>query len=112
MELGADVDARRFRMLLELDGLRAHEEDEWHGAAVRVGEAVIRVRGPVPRCAVTRQDPDTGIPTLDTLRGIKNYRGRRDGKRIDFGGKRIDFGVYFDVERPGRVRVGDDVESL
>jgi uncharacterized protein YcbX len=104
-ELGATVDARRFRMLLELDGVRAHEEDKWRDLAVRVGEAVIRIRGPVPRCAVTTQDPDTGIPTLDTLRGIKSYRGLRDGKRIDFG-------VYFDVEQPGRIAVGDATTPL
>jgi len=89
-------------MLLELDGSHAHEEDTWRDLRARAGEAVLRVRGPVPRCAVTTQDPDTGGVTLDTLRGIKNYRGLRDGKLIDFG-------VYFDVEQPGRVSVGDPV---
>jgi uncharacterized protein len=102
-ELGAEVDARRFRMLFELDGADAHEEDGW--GDVRIGEAVVRVAGPVPRCAVTTQDPDTGIRTLDTLAGIKSYRGLRDGKQIDFG-------VYFDIVEPGRVRVGDAVEPL
>jgi uncharacterized protein YcbX len=72
---------------------------------VRVGEAVVRVAGPVPRCAVTTQDPDSGVRTLDTLAGIKSYRGLRDGKKLDFG-------VYFDVVEPGRVRVGDTVEPL
>jgi uncharacterized protein YcbX len=104
-ELGVEVDPRRFRMLLELEGTAAHEEDEWRDRAVRVGEAVVRVRGPVPRCAVTTQDPDSGAVTLDTLRGIKSYRGLRDGKQIDFG-------VYFDVEGPGRVRVSDLAEPL
>jgi MOSC domain-containing protein len=104
-ELGADVDPRRFRMLLELDGLGAHEEDDWRDRPVRIGDAVVRVRGPVPRCLVTRQDPDTGVPTLDTLRGIKSYRGVRDGTKLDFG-------VYFDVEQPGRVAVGDAAEPL
>jgi uncharacterized protein YcbX len=102
-ELGAPVDGRRFRMLLELDGAEPHEEDGWQ--RVRVGEAVVRVTGPVPRCAVTTQDPDTGLRSLDTLAGIRRYRGLgADGK--------LDFGVYFDVERPGRVRVGDAVEPL
>jgi uncharacterized protein YcbX len=102
-ELGAEVDPRRFRMLLEVDGAGAHEEDGWE--RVRVGGAVVRVTGPVPRCAVTTQNPDTGIRTLDTLGGIKSYRGLRDGKHIDFG-------VYFDVVEPGRVRVGDPVELV
>jgi hypothetical protein len=102
-EVGAEVDGRRFRMLFELEGAGAHEEDTWD--RVRIGEAVVRIAGPVPRCAITTQDPDTGVRSLDTLKGIKAYRGLRDGKDIDFG-------VYFDVERPGRVRVGDAVEPL
>lgn len=104
-ELGTFVDPRRFRMLLELDGLAAHAEDGWRGARVAAGEAIILVGGPVPRCAVTTQDPDTGTVTLDTLRGIKAYRGLREDKWIDFG-------VYFDVERGGRVAVGDGVDLL
>ena len=102
-ELGAEVDGRRFRMLFELDGAGAHEEDSWD--RVRIGDAVVRVAGPVPRCAVTTQDPDSGVRTLDTLAGIKSYRG------LSAGGK-LDFGVYFDVEEPGLVRVGDRVDPL
>jgi uncharacterized protein len=102
-ELGADVDGRRFRMLFEVDGAGAHEEDTWERA--RIGDTVVRMAGPVPRCAVTTQDPDSGVRTLDTLAGIKSYRGLREGSKLDFG-------VYFDVEQPGRVRVGDRVEPL
>jgi len=101
--LGAEVDPRRFRMLLEVDGAGPHEEDGW--SRVRVGEAVVRVRGPVGRCAVTTHDPDTGLRSLDTLAGIRSYRGLREGRKLDFG-------VYLDVEHPGRVRVGDPVEPL
>lgn len=103
-QAGLDVppDGRRFRMLVGLAGCRPHEEDEWTGAAMLIGEAVVRVGGPVPRCATTTRSPDTGARDLDTLRAIKAYRGLRDGKNIDFG-------VYGDVERPGRVRVGDPV---
>lgn len=104
-EAGGSVDARRFRMLLDLDGCAEHEEDTWDGRRLRVGEAVLRVGGPVPRCAVTTRDPDSGARDLDTLRLIKGYRGVRDGEAIDFG-------VYAAVEQAGRVRVGDPVEPL
>jgi hypothetical protein len=104
-ELAAPVDPRRFRMLLELDGLDAHEEDTWKDRVVRAGDAVLVARGPVPRCAVTTQDPDSGEVNLDTLRGIAAYRGLRNRKAIDFG-------VYFDVEQPGCVRVGDTVAPV
>jgi uncharacterized protein len=100
--VGGLVDARRFRMLFTVTGCAPHGEDSWIGRTVGVGGALIRIVGPVPRCAVTTQNPATGVPDLDTLRGISAYRGLRDARYADFG-------VYADVERPGRVRVGDAV---
>jgi uncharacterized protein len=100
-----EVDGRRFRMLIGLDGCRVHEEDEWVGGRVRVGEVLLAVGGPIDRCAATTRNPDTGEVDLDTLRTIKSYRGLRDGKHADFG-------VFASVEEPGRVRVGDTVTVL
>jgi uncharacterized protein len=102
-QLGEPVDERRFRMLIGLEGTRPHEEDEWLGHDVRVGEAIVRPLGNVGRCAVTTQHPDTGEPDLDTLNGLAAYR--HDGT------ERLPFGVYGSVVRPGRIRVGDAVES-
>ncbi|HXH87469.1 MAG TPA: MOSC N-terminal beta barrel domain-containing protein [Gaiellaceae bacterium] len=50
------LDGRRFRMLLELEGCAAFEEDGWDGGLVQAGGALLRIAGPVPRCAVTTQD--------------------------------------------------------
>ena len=61
------VDGRRFRMTVELEGCEEHEEDSWIGGEVEVGEARIRVTGPVGRCVVTSRNPDTGESDLDTL---------------------------------------------
>ena len=103
-QIGLDsLDGRRFRMLLEVEGCAAHEEDTWTGRQVKLGGAVLEIGGPVPRCATTTRDPVTGERDIDTLRQIAAYRGKRDGKHIDFG-------VYAQVVKPGRVRVGDAVE--
>jgi MOSC domain-containing protein len=105
---GSDLprDARRFRMLVEVDGCeRPHEEDEWILKRVRIGAAVLRVMEQIPRCAVTTQDPDTGIRNFKTLHLIKDYRGVR-------GGRHLDFGVGAEVLEPGRIRLGDPVEPL
>ena len=99
-----EVDGRRFRMLVHVAGTAPHEEDEWLGRRVRIGEAVVRVTMPDARCRMTTRNPETGVRDFDTLKAIKSYRGVRD--------KAIDFGVYADVEEPGRVRVGDPVEPL
>ncbi len=100
-----EVDARRFRMLIEVEGATAHEEDTWIGEEVAVGSAVLHITKPDARCAITTQDPDTGERDLDTLRTIIRYRGFRQGDPE----KKIDFGVLGEVHRPGTVSVGDRV---
>lgn len=99
------VDARRFRMLIELEGGEPHEEDTWTGRRIGLGETILQVGAPVPRCAMTTHDPDTGRRDFDTLRAIKEYRGQANGKDIIFG-------VWAEVETPGVIRVGDEVSVL
>lgn len=100
-----DLDGRRFRMVFEIEGVRPHEEDEWQGTQVRVGGATIKVNGDIGRCAVTTHDPDTGVPTVDTLRALAAYR--REGRK-----EALPLGVYASVAVPGRVRLGDAVEPV
>jgi uncharacterized protein len=99
---GRPLDPRRFRMLIHVAGARSHQEDEWMGSEVRIGQAVVRVTRPDSRCVITTQDPDTGRRDFATLHAIKAYRGMREGRKIDFG-------VYADVVTPGSVAVGDEV---
>jgi len=101
-----DVDGRRFRMNFGVDGLAEHEEDEWLGRRVRIGQAVVVPQGNVGRCAVTTQNPETGAPDLDTLKALAAYR--QDLQTTE----PLPFGVYAAVAEPGRVRVGDPVELL
>lgn len=102
---GAAVDARRFRMLVELDGLgEAHEEDTWVGGTLRVGEALVRVRGHVGRCNITQRHPESGTSDLPTLDLLRSYRRGLDTTEP------LAFGVYGEVLEPGRVAVGDPIE--
>ena len=105
-EAGVDtVDGRRFRMLFEIDGVDAHEEDTWLGTQVRIGEATIELNGDIGRCIVTSRDPDTGVVDLPTLVTLAAYR--REGVS-----EPLPFGVYGAVAVPGRVRVGDIAQPL
>jgi uncharacterized protein len=100
------LDPGRFRMTIEIVGVSApHEEDRWAGRRVRVGDAVIRVGEPVPRCVVTTLDPKTGLRDFPTLHVIRDYRGTNAEKQLEFG-------VYAAVVEPGDVRVGDPVVPL
>jgi uncharacterized protein YcbX len=106
-QLGVDeVDGRRFRMNFGIDGLAEHEEDEWVGKHVRLGEAVVIPHGNVGRCAVTTQNPDTGKPDLDTLKALAAYR--RDAEATE----PLPFGIHVAVAQPGTVRIGDAVEPV
>ena len=100
------VDARRFRMMIEVDGVEPHAEDRWLGQRLQVGGAVLRFDGNVGRCLVTSRDPDTGEVTLPTLDLLRAYRGGVESTEP------LPFGIYGRVLRPGAVRVGDGVAPL
>lgn len=102
------IDARRFRMLVELEGTAPYAEDAWDGRHVRIGGAELRVRGPVPRCAATTRAPEGGERDLPTVRMIREHRGIVPTE----AGRGVPFGVYADVVVPGEVRLGDAVEPV
>jgi uncharacterized protein YcbX len=97
------VDARRFRMLIEIDGVGAHEEDAWVGRSAQVGEAIVRFHGHVGRCLTTSRDPETGRVDLPTLDLLGSYRRESDSTEP------LPFGVYGAVLQPGVVKLGDPV---
>lgn len=105
-----DLDPGRFRMNVELDGCAPFEEDTWDGRRVRLGEAVVRLYGQIPRCDVTTQSPETGEKDFETLKVIAGFRPlmERDGA----GGRGIPFGMYAEVEEPGAAALGDPVAPV
>jgi uncharacterized protein YcbX len=99
-----EVDPRRFRMLIEIDGVGAHEEDGWVGRRARIGQVTVQFGGHVGRCSITSRDPETGevnLPTLDVLRSYRN--GQRTTEPLAFG-------IYGHVLEGGQLNVGDAVE--
>jgi hypothetical protein len=101
------VDGRRFRMLIEIDGIGAHEEDGWVGRTVRIGPARVRVHGNVGRCVTTTRNPESGDVNLPTLKMLAAYRlhGIETTERLPFG-------IHGEVLAGGTVRVGDPVRLL
>jgi len=92
-------------MLFEIDGVEPHEEDEWFGRRVEIGDSVVAIVGDVGRCVVTKKNPDTGEHDLETLDTLADYRpeGRTEP---------LPFGVHGAVIQPGRVRVGAPVRPV
>lgn len=102
-QLGEPVEDARFRatFTVRTEGLPPHVEDSWVGRRLRLGDAEVEVRAPLPRCAVVDLDPATGERRFDVLRCLGRYRRARG---------EILFGVDAVVTRPGRVAVGAEVE--
>jgi hypothetical protein len=90
-------------MLIEVDGVEAHAEDEWVARALRVGQALLRFEGHVGRCLVTSREPETGAIDLPTLDILREYRRDLDSTEP------LPFGIYGSVLEPGVIRVGDPV---
>ena len=90
-------------MLVEIDGVGAHEEDAWIGRDVRIGAALVRMHGHVGRCSTTTRHPENGLVDLPVLDLLRSYRGGLDTTEP------LAFGVYGEVLEGGRVAIGDAV---
>jgi uncharacterized protein len=99
----SEIDARRFRMLVEVDGIPAHVEDRWVGRGVKIGDAVVRFNGHVGRCLITSRHPETGEIDLPTLDALASYRRGLPTTEP------LPFGIYGEVLEAGKVHVGDPV---
>jgi MOSC domain-containing protein len=103
---GRALDVRRFRMLIEIDGVEAHAEDRWVGRAVQIGGATVAFGGHVGRCLITSRDPDTGQIDRPTLDWLGDYRTGLDATEP------LPFGIHGHVLEPGTIRISDEVTPM
>jgi uncharacterized protein YcbX len=91
----AAVDSRRFRanVVLETDG-DGRVEEEWIGRRVALGSAVLRITGRTERCVMATNAQGELPHDPSILRAL--------AQRSD-----ACLGVLAEVERPGRIRLGD-----
>jgi uncharacterized protein YcbX len=95
-KVGQDLDPRRFRGNLWLDGLAPWEEFDLVGKRLRIGAAEFDVVEPIGRCRATEANPETGRRDAPTLAALEDGWGHTR------------FGVYAMVRKGGRVSVGDE----
>jgi len=96
-KLGQDLDPRRFRGNLWLDGMALWEEFDIVGKTLQIGETRLEVVEPITRCRATESNPDTGKRDANTLKALEEGWGHTD------------FGVYARVTQGGAIAVGDTV---
>jgi hypothetical protein len=67
-------------------------------STVRIGGAILRAAGPIPRCVMTTIDVDTLAKGRDPIKSLAVHR-RRDGRTW--------FAIHLMIDREGPIAVGD-----
>jgi uncharacterized protein YcbX len=95
--MGRDLDPRRFRINLWIDGVAPWEEFDWIGRGGEIGDVSFKVEERITRCKATMASPETGHRDADTLSALEAGWGHQD------------FGVYAQARSTGVVQIGDQV---
>lgn len=97
--LGREVDPRRFRGNIYLDGLPAWAERSWIGREIAAGSVRLEITEETQRCAATTVNPDTGA------------RDEQIPKALQRGCGHMSMGVYARVTVGGPLVAGDAVTA-
>jgi uncharacterized protein YcbX len=97
---GGNFGAGRFRPNVLLTGEGdGFIEDAWIGERVQIGDVVLRVTGPAPRCVMTTLGHGGLPPDVGVLRAAARHHNAH-------------VGIYAEVERGGTIAAGDTLEPL
>lgn len=92
---GQDLDMRRFRINLWVDGLAPWEEFDLIDTALTLGDVTLEAAEPIGRCRAPEANPQTGRRDIATNKVLHEGYGHTD------------FGIYLRVQSPGTVALGD-----
>lgn len=98
--LGAELDQRRFRGNLWLDGLAPWAELDLVGRELQIGAVRLKVIDRIERCRATETNPETGARDQNTLKALRETQGHTD------------FGIRAEVLNDGEIALGDHLEVL
>ena len=94
------IDARRFRLNVIVATTAAFAENQWRGAKLQMGAAVIEIIDDVERCAAINVDPASAIRQPDHLATMRQAFGHSY------------LGVFGRVITSGTVQCGDKVSLI
>mgnify|MGYP006090790937 FL=1 len=98
--VGKEIDPRRIRCNLLIDGIKAWAEIDLCGKQIKIGDAVLEVTVLIDRCGATNVNPVTAERDLNIPKDLQR----------DYGN--IDCGVYARVIKSGCVTFGTDIHIL
>ena len=93
-----NIDIRRFRPSIVMNGLDPFEENDWIGSSVCIGnDLVVQIEGKDPRCSIISNNPNSGSQDVDMINRLKSATSD------------IYLGIYGLVVKPGRISLGDQI---
>ena len=95
--VGRDLDPRRFRANIYIDGDEPWSELQLLGRRILVGDVELEILRPIERCRATSVDPTRGGTDINLPGALYTHFGH------------LFCGVYARVVTPGRIHEGDDV---
>ena len=95
-----ETNARRFRLNIIIATTTAFVENQWIGAKLQMGEAVIEIIDDVGRCAAINVDPTSALRQPDHLATMRQAFGHSN------------LGVFGRVIKPGDVQCGDKASFI
>ncbi|GLQ35020.1 GTP-binding protein [Amylibacter marinus] len=98
--MGMDLDQRRFRGNIWLDGLAPWQEFDLVGQVLRIGSAEFDIIDPIERCMATTVNPDSGTSDAPTLATLERDHGHRN------------FGIFGVVRKTGTITLGDTAQVI
>ena len=98
--LGQELDPRRFRGNLWIDGTEPFAEFDWIGKTLQIGTVRLQVVDRITRCRATETNPDTGARDANTLKALREHWGHTD------------FGIRAKVLCDGEIALADTIEVL
>ncbi len=97
---GKEIDMRRFRSNIVIDGNNAWEEFGWTGQRLRIGETLLEVTAPLRRCKTVNANPTSGGRDINLLDVLHETFGH------------LNFGIETNVIEGGSVHPGDAVTVI
>ena len=94
-----EIETKRFRGNIYVDGIEAWEERNWIGKIIKINNISFKVEKNIPRCVAINLKPNTDDDSLNLLQSLKKTYNH------------FDMGVYLTALDSGEINIGDIISK-